>query len=829
MDLDAALARFEELQPQTPRLENAAARAEDRYFAYYKAHDWAAIAEILADGTFIENRVRVVNTGLWEGRDVVIANLQALAEAVANSTSAVVAIRGERLALTRMHYPNSDARYGEFVTEQFIIAEIDTDDRIAAQIVIDPDDIDAAFEELDARYLAGEAAAHSHAWSVIIRACAAFNRHEFPLTTQDSVNIDHRRVVTIETIDLAASIRAGFENTPDVTIYIEAVHRLSDLGAVVTQVLKGTSRQGFVAEWRMIGTFILEGDLVSRCEAFDETDLDAAVARFDELHRPARRLENAASQLGERQLAHFAARDWAAMTELLADDTSTDDRRRVVNAGIQHGRDVDVATMRALADLGVAHIASTVIATRGERLALTRSRMSGRDQRPDAFYTEALSILEIDADNRGAAKVVFDPDDIDAAMEELEARYLAGEASAYAHTWSVITRFNAAFNRNEIPTTDWVTIDHRRLITADTSDQSALIREVWNITPDLSIHIEAVHRLSSLGAVITRELHGTSREGFEAEWRMIQLLAVEGDRISRSELFDETDLDAALARFDELHPQAPRLENAASQVYERFQAHFATCNWDAIADMLTADLYSDDRRPVVGGGSRPGRDALIEDLRAVTDVEITNATSDAIATRGGRLALARARYSRGHGEPDPFHVDFLQLVEIDAEDRITAFIAFDANDIDAAFGELDARYLAGEAAAYSPVWTFITNAYATLNRHELPPKTSDWATVDHRARTTFAGDGLTAYLRAGWDLTPDIKMYIEAVPRISDAGAVLTHRLDGSSREGFDAEWRMILLLTIAGGLVKHGELFDEADLDAALARFDELDRPPSP
>ena len=127
------------------------------------------------------------------------------------------------------------------------------------------------------------------------------------------------------------------------------------------------------------------------------------------------------------------------------------------------------------------------------------------------------------------------------------------------------------------------------------------------------------------------------------------------------------------------------------------------------------------------------------------------------------------------------------------------------------------------------MWSFITNAYATLNRHELPPKTSDWATVDHRVRTTFAGDGLTAYLRAGWDLTPDIKMYIEAVPRLSDAGAVLIHSAYGSSREGFDAEWRMILLLTIGGDLVKHGELFDEADLDVALARFDELDRLASP
>ena len=64
--------------------------------------------------------------------------------------------------------------------------------------------------------------------------------------------------------------------------------------------------------------------------------------------------------------------------------------------------------------------------------------------------------------------------------------------------------------------------------------------------------------------------HGTSQEGFDAEWRVIDLFTVEGDLISRCELFDEADIDAALARFDELSRPAPRLENAASQVYERF-------------------------------------------------------------------------------------------------------------------------------------------------------------------------------------------------------------------------------------------------------------------
>ena len=48
----------------------------------------------------------------------------------------------------------------------------------SAIVVFDVDDIEAAFAELDARYLAGEAAAHAHTWSVIAGSYAAINRHE---------------------------------------------------------------------------------------------------------------------------------------------------------------------------------------------------------------------------------------------------------------------------------------------------------------------------------------------------------------------------------------------------------------------------------------------------------------------------------------------------------------------------------------------------------------------------------------------------------------------------------------------------------------------------
>ncbi len=160
-----------------------------------------------------------------------------------------------------------------------------------------------------------------------------------------------------------------------------------------------------------------------------------------------------------------------------------------------------------------------------------------------------------------------------------------------------------------------------------------------------------MHRLSSIGALITHTSGGTSPEGFDAEWRMIQVLTVEGDHVNRCELFDEADLDIALARFDELSAQTRCLENAASQADKRFLTRFAAGDWDAMAELL-ADNYSlDDRRRVVGAGVRQGRDAQVVDMRAIAEVWITNVTSTVIAIRGERLVLMRVRHSEQRSTP----------------------------------------------------------------------------------------------------------------------------------------------------------------------------------
>ena len=298
-------------------------------------------------------------------------------------------------------------RRGEVSAEVLNIAEIDADDRVAASIQFDPDDIDAAFEELDARYLAGEAAPYSDTWSVITRGYAALNRREIPATSQDWVNIDHRRSTTFEPGDLPAYIRALWDVASDVTVYVETVHRVSDFGALVSSAHAREIAEGFDAEWPEINLLTVNGDRISRCEIFDEADVDAALARFDELSRPVPQLENDASRADDR----FGRTSRPATGTRWRRCWPTTFRRRSPS-GREH-RDPTRSRCRdrehagRLPRSGAKAFTSDVIAIRGGRLALSRIRASGRDQRPEAFHTDVLGIVEINADepDRGASRV----------------------------------------------------------------------------------------------------------------------------------------------------------------------------------------------------------------------------------------------------------------------------------------------------------------------------------------------------------------------------------------------------------------------------------------
>ncbi|MCV7436618.1 AAA family ATPase [Mycobacterium seoulense] len=829
-DVDAALASFDQLRQPAPHLENAASQAYERFRAYFAARDWAAMAELLAPDTTVDDHRRVVNAETLRGREVEIANMRVFADiGVTTSTAEVIATRGERLVLCRTRISGEDHHpFGGFSIDMLIIVETSADERILARVAYDPDDMDAAFAELDARYLAGEAAAHARVWSVVAQSFASINRREMPATTPDWVNTDHRRGTSIAPGEMAALMAAAWSSTSDLRCFVESVHRLTDLGVVITHAAHETSQDGFHAEWRVISVITVEGDLISRTEVFDEAQIDAAIALFDRLSRPTPRLENAASRAYDRLAAHFAARDWNATANAMTQNMIDDDRRRMVNAGIRRGRDVEVANSQATAGIGGEKILSAVIATRGERLALCRSSIIGRGEQSGAFHIEFLSVLETDVDERLAAHVAFDLDDFDSAVEELDARYIAGEAAAHARTWSAITGAYAAINRHQLPsmTMDFADIDHRRGAAWAPGELVEFLRSALDQTPDLTIRIAAVHRLNSQGAVVTHSATGTSPDGFDAEWREILFLIVDGDMLKHCEVFDETELDAALARFDELHTRPHRLDNAASQVSERFWDCLTTRDWTAMTEVLAENAVSRDNRRVVNSGVLRGRDINIANLRAVAEVGFERLVSTILAIRGQRLALTRIWSSAKGCEPGEISADMVGVVEIDRDNRMVVHSIFDADDFDAAVAELEARYIAGEAAEYAHTWSLVAQGHAQFNRQELPTMMPDVVYIDHRRGVTIEGADLATTVRAGWDLLPRVHVYVEAVHRLTDRGAVATQVVKGTSQEGFDAEWQMITIFSFEGDRLSRYEVFDEAELDAALARFDELSRP---
>ena len=517
------------------------------------------------------------------------------------------------------------------------------------------------------------------------------------------------------------------------------------------------------------------------------------------------------------------------MAEILADDFSTDDRRRVVGAGIRRGRDAEVADMRAIADLGLTNARRTaVIATRGERLVLSRVRFSGRDHGPEAVVTDVLGIVEINADNRIAATVVFDPDNLDAAFAELDARYLAGEAAAHSHTWSLIAQNYAALNRRELPPTtpDWANIDHRRGIAFAPGDMIRYIRATWDVAPDMHIYIEAVHRVSNLGAVVTHVAYGTSQEGFDAEWREIGLLTFEGDMINRGEMFDEADIDAALARFDELDRSAPLPENAATRMWARGVDAINRRDVDSFLALAAADARYEDRRKVLRdeGPARP------EVVRAL--FEITTGwrlETEPVAVRGSHLGLTRDTYRDTLDATQPITMETLTLMDVGDDNLGRNLVLFDPDDINEAFAELTARWIASGEVAHPEVIETVCRLVDAANRHDwdaVAAANDDATYVSHRQLTRSIADTIADYLSSFpimASLVPDLRFEFAEVLANSATGLVAHMVLKGTSTDGVAIELRIVQLTLVEGDRITHIETFDPDERDLALARFEEL------
>ncbi|HVE93454.1 MAG TPA: nuclear transport factor 2 family protein, partial [Acidimicrobiales bacterium] len=805
--------------------ENAAARAHNRFATKFVQRDWESVATVFTEDSVYDDRRRVLG-GIYRGRGDVVAMAKGVADiGVSDFVTNVLATRGDRLCLRRTRLVGRDRRPEAFHTDLLQVFEVDASGRIALWVTFDLDQLDAAYAELEARYVADEAAPHTGAWQLVVDNNAALSRRKFAPVTSDFEFVDHRRGgASIGTGQVTAYMRATFEDTPDAQYRTTAVHALADHGAVVCVSVEGTSQHGFEAVWSLLNVIIVRDGRIARIEFFADDDLDAARARFEQLAPSHVALENAATRVVRRLQSAVNRASWDDMESLLASDFTQEDRRRDRLGLPVVSRRAYLAGAQASEAIGLTHVEGMVLATRGDRLALVQQVLRGADDRPDASRWEWLCIGGVDGAGLCAISIWFDPDDFDAALAELEALYIAGEASAHAEVWRLVTDVYASYNRHEFPAVapGFASVDHRRASFAP-GELAADLQGLFELVPDIRFRITAVHALDEHGAVITSTAEGRSADGFDARWANVHVITVRDGQVAGMEMYPDDQIDAAVARFAQLAQSQPALANAATRTIERMHAAFNGDRWDDDADWLAADFTQEDRRRDRLGLPVVSRRAFVAGARAWRELPalIPHVDGTALAIRGDRLTLGLDSVGGNDDQPGAPRWEYLFVFGVDDHGRCNSQVWFDPDDLDAAYAELDARYLAGEAAPFAETWATMVEIFAAYNARDSARfrglLSDDIVDVDHRPASLGFTKGM-------WSLVPDIAFRVVSVPALASHGAVMQVAGTGTSTSGMAAEWSLVQLALVESGLVTRVEIFPDDQLDAALARLAELD-----
>ena len=221
-----------------------------------------------------------------------------------------------------------------------------------------------------------------------------------------------------------------------------------------------------------------------------------------------------------------------------------------------------------------------------------------------------LCLCEVDATGRRLAVVAFDPDDLDAAYAELDARYDAGEAAPYARTREVQSRLRRAANARDwdamasVFSPDFVSEDHRPVgvLTFRSGDEYvASARAIVELAPDAVLRGYHALALDERRALGVSGWSGTREGGaFETLAVTVQSFGPDG-RIQRLDMYSLDQLDAARARYAELAaaPATRWIENAATRNLDRVQASWEARDWERLTAEFAPEFHGSDRRPTM--------------------------------------------------------------------------------------------------------------------------------------------------------------------------------------------------------------------------------------
>jgi hypothetical protein len=124
--------------------------------------------------------------------------------------------------------------------------------------------------------------------------------------------------------------------------------------------------------------------------------------------------ENLAVQQVRRAAEAILARDWEVAADSYAAGLLMDDRRAGLKSTLDRAE--AIAMVRVMGDLGVDAIEIEVVDVRGDHVALCRIANHVQD-----FTVTTLSVAKADENGRLITFVMFDDDELEAALAELDA------------------------------------------------------------------------------------------------------------------------------------------------------------------------------------------------------------------------------------------------------------------------------------------------------------------------------------------------------------------------------------------------------------------------
>jgi DNA-binding SARP family transcriptional activator/tetratricopeptide (TPR) repeat protein len=768
----------------------------------------------------------------------------------------LLATLGERHALTR--YTNRYERApladqanitGPFEFVNLTVESIDTTDRVDRAERFKADDLDMALSRLIELHGNDELPPERRPGRYVLNAMSRDQglwSQRLVWSHDNQVFVDHRW-------GGVESQRPGEtswdEMTADWQFRVTDVFAFTDRFTVIEAVGEGCDREGNPVQIPMITVNdVGEDGVVHRCEAYRPDQIEEALARFDDLvadgvqaaptvPNPARRLvrDNAATVQMER------------LAELIksggVEDPSTEFSDDFVDvdhvAHVTVDRDTHLRALRKYAAFDQLDAKVEILATLGERHALTRwsyrydsGALVEPALRTGAIEGVQLLVTRVDSAGRHSRFERFGATQLHLALARLIELH-ADEELRPEHRpsrYSVAEFFRPVAEVFRDPRMRWsedfVAIDHRWFAVGSLQDRDAATAfGAWHeVIADLRWQVIDVLAFTEHVAVLEFRADGRDDEGGPIEVHFLLVNEIGSDGlIHRSEIYDTDRIDDALSRFEQLtqQPADDDLTNEATRFLTRFRRAMLSGDWPTLEELTTENVILDDRRAILGHQTE-GREAVLAEWHSTLQAGVTELSIVPMATRGRLLSLSRTTAGGSRGS-----VEVLGLQEVADDCRVKCTVVFDIDDQDAAFAELDRRYLAGEGAPFAETLVPILDLVTVYNRQDWARCREllwdDFRVIDHSpAPSGFARDGPDEFitsLREMFDFATTASRML-AVHSVQHGALLAWTQTTASTKEGVDAAWPRLSLGICREGKIAQLELFPFDRLDFAVSRF---------